>query len=185
MTEQTWKAHFHEAKSSIGRTKEGMTAIITVFALTVMKIKSPKVRFGTVSVENFSTGDTNSPSLSMRLVTQFAIKNTNFGHFKYDNSTVTILYGGSPVGEAFIPRGRAKARQTRRFPVTVDIGPVQLSGNPNLANDINSGILTLTSQARLSGKVELMKVIKKKKSGNMRCTLNINLGTRVMESQCN
>ncbi|KAA8520885.1 hypothetical protein F0562_011558 [Nyssa sinensis] len=104
----------------------------------------------------------------MRLVTQFAVKNTNFGHFKYDNSTVTILYGGSPVGEAFIPRGRAKARQTRRFNVTVDISFEQLSGNPNLTNDINSGFLTLTSQARLSGKVELMKVIKKNKSGNMR-----------------
>ncbi|KAA8520886.1 hypothetical protein F0562_011559 [Nyssa sinensis] len=149
------------------------TAIITVFALTVMKIKSPKVRFGSVSVDNFSTGNTNSPSLSMRLVTQFAVKNTNFGHFKYDNSTVTILYGGSPVGEAFIPRGRAKARQTRRFNVTVDISFAQLSGNPHLTNDINSGFLTLTSQARLSGKVQLMKVIKKNKSGNMRGIIDI------------
>uniref|UniRef100_A0A5B6ZDV1 Late embryogenesis abundant protein LEA-2 subgroup domain-containing protein n=1 Tax=Davidia involucrata TaxID=16924 RepID=A0A5B6ZDV1_DAVIN len=163
------------------------TAIIMVFALTVMKIKSPKVRFGAVSVDNFSSGDTNSsPSLSMRLITQFTVKNTNFGHFKYDNSTVTIFYGGMPVADALIPNGRARARQTKKLDITLDISSDRLSGtgNTNLANDINSGVLTLTSQAKLSGKVHLMKVIKKKKSGEMSCTIQINLFTRVGESKC-
>uniref|UniRef100_A0A5B6ZD57 Late embryogenesis abundant protein LEA-2 subgroup domain-containing protein n=1 Tax=Davidia involucrata TaxID=16924 RepID=A0A5B6ZD57_DAVIN len=160
------------------------TIIIAVFALTVMKIKSPKVRFGTIAVNNLNTY--NNASVSMTLLTQFAVKNTNFGHFKYDASNVTILYGGVAVAEAAIPKGRAKARQTKRFDVILDIASDRLSAaNPNLASDMNSGVLMLTSQAKLSGKVHLMKVIKKKKSGEMSCTIQINLFTRVGESKCN
>ncbi|XP_059664609.1 late embryogenesis abundant protein At1g64065-like [Cornus florida] len=160
------------------------TAVILVFALTVMKIKSPKVRFGSITIDNISSTNTNSTSVSMRLNTQFTVKNTNFGHFKYDNSTVTVMYGGMAVGEAAIPSGRAKARQTKRFDIALDISTAHLSGNTNLANDINSGILTLTSQSKLSGKVHLMKVIKKKKSGEMSCTIAINLTNKGVGLKC-
>ncbi|KAK9277093.1 hypothetical protein L1049_006632 [Liquidambar formosana] len=151
------------------------TIIIVVFALTVMRIKSPKLRFGTVEVENFSTANANS--VSMRLNAQVTVKNTNFGHFKYPNSTATILYGGVAVGEAFIPSGRAKARQTKRFNITVDITSSQIS-----SNDVNSGVLTLTSEAKLNGKVHLMKVIKKKKSAEMSCNMAVNLATRAVQN---
>ncbi|XP_062119577.1 late embryogenesis abundant protein At1g64065-like [Humulus lupulus] len=155
--------------------------VIAVFALTVMKVKSPKARFGTITAENFSSGNSNGPSFGMDLKAQFAVKNTNFGHFKYENSTVTVLYQGMPVGEAFIPRARARARSTRRFDITIPISSSRLTNTANLGNDINSGVLTLTSQAKLSGKVHLMKVIKKKKSGEMSCIMLVNLKTRAVQ----
>ncbi|KAI3453763.1 hypothetical protein Pfo_010426 [Paulownia fortunei] len=160
------------------------TAIILIFALTVMKIRSPKVRFNAIAVESFSSSSNNtSPSINMRLLTQVTIKNTNFGHFKYGNSTLTILYNGVPLGEAVIPRGRARARKTRKFNISVDVSSDRLSGNGNnLGNDINSGVLRLSSQAKVSGKVHLMKVIKKNKSGDMNCDWNINLATRQVEN---
>ncbi|OMP06108.1 Late embryogenesis abundant protein, LEA-14 [Corchorus olitorius] len=160
------------------------TAIILVFALTVMRIKTPKVRFGTVAVESFNSGSSSSssPSFDMKLVAQVTVKNTNFGHFKYENSTVTIFYGGMPVGEAAVEKGRARARQTKKFNINIDISSSRLSSsNSNLGNDINSGVLPLSSQAKLSGKVHLLKVIKKKKSGEMSCTMGINLATRAVQ----
>ncbi|KAL2543716.1 Late embryogenesis abundant (LEA) hydroxyproline-rich glycoprotein family [Forsythia ovata] len=162
------------------------TAIILVFALTVMKIKSPKIRFNAIAVESFNSNSTNSPSINMQLLTQITVKNTNFGHFKYDNSTLTILYNGMPVGEAVIPRGRAKARKTKKFNISVGVSSDRLSGNTNLGNDMNSGILRLSSHAKVSGKVHLMKVIKKKKSGEMNCDWNINLANRqIQDLKCN
>ncbi|KAI3445371.1 hypothetical protein Pfo_002036 [Paulownia fortunei] len=161
------------------------TAIILVFALTVMKIKSPKVRFNAIAVESFSSSNNNNNSLSinMRLLTQVTIKNTNFGHFKYDNCTLTILYNGVPLGEAVIPRGRARARKSKKFNISVDVSSDRLSRNGNnLGNDINSGVLRLSSQAKVDGKVHLMKVIKKNKSGEMKCDWNINLATRQVEN---
>ena len=57
---------------------------------------------------------------------------------------MTLLYGGTPVGTTVIPKGRAKAkaRQTRMVNITLDISSDQLSGDTNLGNDINSGVLT-------------------------------------------
>ncbi|KAK4400904.1 hypothetical protein Sango_1196500 [Sesamum angolense] len=58
------------------------TAIILVFALTVMKVRSPKVRFNAMAVESFSSNNNNnnSTSINMRLLAQVTVKNTNFGH---------------------------------------------------------------------------------------------------------
>ncbi|EYU40055.1 hypothetical protein ABFS82_05G107100 [Erythranthe guttata] len=162
-------------------------AVIMVLALTVLKIKSPKIRFNAIAVESFTSNNGNNagptPSINMRLLTQLTIKNTNFGQFKYDNATLAILYNGVPLGEAVIPRGRVKARKTLKFNVSFDLNSDRLNGNnTNLGNDINSGVLRLSSQARVNGKVHLMKIIKKNKSGNMNCDWIVNLATRMVEN---
>ena len=161
------------------------TAIILIFALTVMRIRNPKVRFGAVTVENCSTGNSTLPFFDMKLMAQVTVKNTNFGHFKYENSTIRILYGGMRVGEAAVVKARVRARQTKKFNVIVDISSSMLSRNSNLGNDIASGVLPLSSQAKLNGKVHLMKVIKRKKSSEMSCTMGIHLGTcAVQDLKC-
>ncbi|KAL7111761.1 hypothetical protein ACP275_05G110000 [Erythranthe tilingii] len=163
-------------------------AVIMVLALTVMKIKSPKIRFNAIAVESFSSSNNGNnagptPSINMKLLTQLTIKNTNFGQFKYDNATLAILYNGVPLGEVVIPRGRVKARKTLKFNVAFDLTSDRLNGNNNnLGNDINSGVLRLSSQARVNGKVHLIKIIKKNKSGNMNCDWNVNLATRMVEN---
>lgn len=92
------------------------------------------------------------------------------------------MYNGIPVGEAVIPRARARARKTRRTTIIVNISSAAgLPNGTNLGSDINSGVLTLTSQARLRGKVHLMKVIKKRKSAEMSCTIAINLSAGVVQ----
>uniref|UniRef100_A0A5B7BQ05 Late embryogenesis abundant protein LEA-2 subgroup domain-containing protein n=1 Tax=Davidia involucrata TaxID=16924 RepID=A0A5B7BQ05_DAVIN len=156
------------------------TAIITLFALTVMKVKTPKFRVRSATIENFDIPTTSNPSFNITMNAELGVKNTNFGHYKFDNSTITFLYMGTPVGSANILKARAKARSTKKFNVTVELR----SGE--LGNDFNSGVLPLTSQSTLRGKVELMKVMKKKKSTNMNCTMEINISTRQLQNvKCN
>ncbi|KAF8379615.1 hypothetical protein HHK36_029056 [Tetracentron sinense] len=152
-----------------------LTIIILVFALTVMRIKTPDVKLRSVTVENLNVGTTASPSFNMTLIAEVSVKNKNFGHFKFENSTATVSYRGMTVGEAYIAKGRAKARKTRRMNVTIDVNSDRLTGVSNLSSDINSGILTLRSQAKLSGKVHLMEMIKKRKTAEMSCTMTISL----------
>ncbi|KAK9927108.1 hypothetical protein M0R45_024310 [Rubus argutus] len=156
--------------------------VITIFALTVMKVKGPKVRFQTVTIQNFNSGSASSPSFSMDLVTKFAVKNPNFGQFKYSNSTVTILYGGQAIGSADVPSQKAKLKSTRRTDITISINSDKLSGNTTLASDFVSGVLNLTSECTLKGKVELLKIMKKNKSGNMNCTISLNLSTKSVQN---
>nr|AKC88473.1 putative LEA-1 protein [Rosa chinensis] len=156
--------------------------VITIFALTVLKIKGPKVRFQTVTANNFNSGSSSSPSFSADLVTKFAVKNTNFGHFKYPNSTVSILYDGQVIGSADVPSQKAKARSTRRTDITISISSDKLTGTTNLTSAINAGVVNLTSESTLKGKVEIMKIIKKNKSGKMSCTMSLNLSTKAVEN---
>ncbi|XVE58450.1 hypothetical protein DITRI_Ditri04bG0170300 [Diplodiscus trichospermus] len=158
------------------------TIVVLVFSLTVMRIKNPKFRVGSITVEDLTyTSVPNSPSFNMKFNAQVAVKNTNFGHFKFENTTISFDYGGIQVGEAFVAKGRAKARSTKKMNVTVELKSNNIPSNSNLGSDISSGILTLTSNSKLKGKVHLMKLIKKKKSAQMNCSITVNLGSRAIQ----
>ncbi|XP_007040370.2 PREDICTED: late embryogenesis abundant protein At1g64065 [Theobroma cacao] len=159
------------------------TVVILIFALTVMRVKNPKVRIGKVTVETMETSNTEATaSFNLRFIAQVTVKNTNFGHYKFDNATMSFLYDGVMVGEAIIPKARARARSTKKLDVTVEVNSSALtSTTTGLGSELSSSVLTLNSQAKLRGKVELMKVMKKKKSPEMNCTLIFNVSTRSLQ----
>ncbi|KAK4422560.1 hypothetical protein Salat_1838500 [Sesamum alatum] len=138
------------------------TIIILVFALTVMRVKSPKVRLGDVTVTNYGNGN-------IRFTARVLVKNTNFGRYKFDSSIATIRTGTNVVGQFVIPDSRARARSTKKIYVIADL--TNVSGTDT----------ALTVETALRGKVELMKVIKRKKSGEMSCTMNVNLSTNAVQ----
>ncbi|KAL2235152.1 uncharacterized protein LOC105158347 [Sesamum indicum] len=145
------------------------TIIILVFALTVMRVKSPKVRLGDVAVTNDGNGN-------VRFTARVLIKNTNFGRYNYDGSIATIRAGDNVVGQFVIPDSRARARSTKKIYVIADL--TNVSGT-------NSGPLALSVDTAMRGKVELMKVIKRKKSAEMNCSMTVNLSTNaVQELRC-
>ncbi|OMO98816.1 Late embryogenesis abundant protein, LEA-14 [Corchorus capsularis] len=153
------------------------TIVILVFSLTVMRIKNPKFRVRSVTVDDLTfTSTPNSPSFKMSFNAEVGVKNTNFGHFKFENTTISFDYRGIQVGEAFVAKGRAKARSTKKMTVIVELNSNNIiPANSNLGSDISSGFLTLTSHSKLNGKVHLTKIIKKKKAAQMDCTMTINL----------
>ncbi|KAK9293296.1 hypothetical protein L1049_021288 [Liquidambar formosana] len=155
------------------------TIVILVFSLTVMRIKSPKFRVQSARIENLTTIN---GALSMTFYAQVGVKNTNFGHFKYENSTIAFAYRGIPVGEATVVKARAKARSTKKIDVIADLASSILSSNSEFASDISVGILPLTSQSRLNGKVHLMKIMKKKKSTQMNCTMEVNIVAQTIQN---
>ncbi|GLT34814.1 hypothetical protein SLA2020_093080 [Shorea laevis] len=162
--------------------------IILVFALTFMRIRNPKVRFGTIDTQSFQTAaptGASPASFDMRFIAKVTVKNTNFGHYKFDNSTMKFLYDGVEVGQAIIPEARARARSTKKLNVTVALKSNGLPNTAMLGTELRSNVLTLNSQAKVTGKVELMKVMKRKKSAEMECTLVFNVQNKtVQELKC-
>ncbi|XP_022734344.1 late embryogenesis abundant protein At1g64065-like [Durio zibethinus] len=157
------------------------TGIILLFALTVMRIRNPKFRTRSGSfVDTFDVGTEASPTFNLRMNTQFTVKNTNFGHFKYELGTVTFAYRGTPVGQATIQKARARARSTKKVDVIVDLRSSSLSKTNELGSDISLGVLPLASYSKLEGKIHLMKVIKKKKSAQMNCTMEIDIASKTL-----
>ncbi|TQD75330.1 hypothetical protein C1H46_039145 [Malus baccata] len=156
--------------------------VITVFALTVMKIKSPKFRVRSASLSQYEVGSVTNPSFNLEMDVQFGVKNTNFGHFKYKDGIVEFDYRGTKIGQTNVYEERAKARSTRKVEASVDLSSNGLNANSQLASDISLGIIPITSTSRLEGKIHLMKVIKKKRSAHMNCTMDIVLATRSIQN---
>ncbi|GMN44504.1 hypothetical protein TIFTF001_013694 [Ficus carica] len=76
---------------------------------------------------------------------------------------------------------RVKTPKLRIRSIDIEDLTVSRTANSNLENDVRSGFLTLTGQSKLSGKVHLMKVFKKKKTAEMNCTITVNLENKVVQ----
>ncbi|XP_057466641.1 late embryogenesis abundant protein At1g64065-like [Actinidia eriantha] len=159
------------------------TGIIVLFTFTVMKFRTPKFRVRSAS--SFDTFDVQqaTPSFNLRMNAQLGVRNTNFGPFKYGNTTIHFYYKGTEVGSTTVRKSKANFRSTKKVNVPVDlVMPNNIASNSDLASDISSGILPLTSQSRLSGKVEIMFIFKKKRTANMNCTMEVNILTKQLQN---
>ncbi|CAK9185086.1 unnamed protein product [Ilex paraguariensis] len=155
--------------------------MILLFSLTVMKVRAPKFRIRSATFGSFEAPLTN-PSFNIAMVAELGVKNTNFGKYKFSNSTIDFFYRDIKVGEAVIPKANAKARSTRKFDVAVTLSSANLPSNSQLGSDLSSGSLPLRSESRLRGKVELMMVMKSKKSSRMDCTMVIDITRRELQN---
>ncbi|CAI9092323.1 OLC1v1027523C1 [Oldenlandia corymbosa var. corymbosa] len=161
------------------------TGIILIFALTVMKIRTPKFRVRNATFENFDVGTPANPSFNLRMNAEIGVKNANFGTFKFESAPIVFLYDGSPVGQGIVPATQAGWRTTKKLNVVVDLSSGILANKTQLGNDISSGILELNALSSLTGKVRLTFVFKKKKTTNMNCTVAIGLTDRtIREINC-
>ncbi|KAF8039421.1 hypothetical protein BT93_B1837 [Corymbia citriodora subsp. variegata] len=115
------------------------------FVLVIMKLKSPKFRVANFGVRSLTVGTQASPSFNMSFVTPIRIKNTNWGPFKYDASTVNFIYGGIQVGQAIIPKSKANLKSTKKIDVNVTLSSTNMSSDSNLRSDLSSRVINLTS----------------------------------------
>ncbi|KAL3524343.1 hypothetical protein ACH5RR_017177 [Cinchona calisaya] len=155
------------------------TAIIVLFTLTIMKVRTPKFRLKSGTLDNF-VGNQTDPSFDFSMNAQFSVKNANFGKYKYQNTPVEFYYRGSPVGVAKIPKSSVGWRSTKKFNFVVNLNSANIttSEKSQLPMDLNNGILRLTSQAELTGKVELTFIFKKKKNTKMNCSMDVAIATK-------
>lgn len=155
--------------------------VFTVFGLTVMKVKTPKVRLGAIDIQSLNSVPA-TPSFDASFTTQIRVKNPNWGPFKFDASIATFSYQGVTLGQVLIQKSKAKMRSTKKIGVTVNLNSKALPSSSSLGSELKSGVLTLRSQAKLSGKVEIMSVTKKKKSAQMDCAIVFDLSKKAIQA---
>ncbi|KAB2598705.1 hypothetical protein D8674_001625 [Pyrus ussuriensis x Pyrus communis] len=157
------------------------TVIIVLFVVFVLRVKTPKVRLDSVAVDTLVVNSsTSSPSFNVQINAVVAVKNNNFGHYKFESSNATFSYEGTEVGEGTIDKEKAKAKKTRRINVVVSLSSNKVSSHSRLSSDLTSGNLTFTAYAKLDGKVHLLNIIKKKKSADMNCTVNLDTKAKLV-----
>ncbi|XP_058181452.1 uncharacterized protein LOC131299896 [Rhododendron vialii] len=141
----------------------------------------PKFRIRSATFDTYDIPTTNT-SFTLKTNIALGIKNTNFGPYKYDSSTIYFYYGEVELGSVIILKSKAQFRRTRKFTIEVDLAWTDLVGKTQLAHDLSSGLVPLSSRSKLTGKVELMLIFKKKKAVDMNCTMEVNTATKSLQN---
>ncbi|KDP25370.1 hypothetical protein JCGZ_20526 [Jatropha curcas] len=158
------------------------STIALIFSVIVIRTRSPDAELTFVSIRNLKySNNATSPFFSFTLQAELSIKNPNFGPFKFENSTCSVLYKDRTVGESRLGQGRVAARETETIKVVLDVKSYRLHDNQSFDSDIKSGILKLSSRARFNGRIHLLKTIKKKRMAFLNCTMNVNLTSQAIQ----
>ncbi|PON97751.1 Late embryogenesis abundant protein [Trema orientale] len=158
--------------------------VIAVFALVVMRVKSPKLRLSDIELRTLNTATSPAPTFDVVFGAEVRIKNPNFGPYKFETGVVSFTYEGIVVGQVLIPKGKVGMKSTKEVDVTVGLSSQNLAavGNNNLGSELSAGILTLSSSTAIRGKVELLGIMKKNKAAEMNCFLAFDLASRMVRT---
>lgn len=163
-----------------------LCALVLVSAC-ILRVTSPEIKLTAATLNKISYSSSPSASFNATVTTHLSIRNPNYGGgFSYENSKVIMCYYGLRVGDRVISSDTVKARENHGMNVTINVRSGKLPIGGNLTSDINSsGMLNLTSYAKFSGTVELLKIFNKRKSIEMACTMNLNLTSHAVQGiQC-
>ncbi|KAI3689810.1 hypothetical protein L2E82_47780 [Cichorium intybus] len=157
--------------------------IFLIFGSVFLRVNNPKLRLSTVSIRNFEHANTNSTSLNITMSAEVTVKNENFGRYDFDNCNAVILYGNSTIGGGDIPGGRVGARNTKPISVTMQIRSENL--NFSGSGSDGTGLMEIISYAKMTGRVHVLKIVDRRKTIEMNCTMNLNLTSRsISDSIC-
>ncbi|KAE8671596.1 putative Late embryoproteinsis abundant hydroxyproline-rich glycoprotein family [Hibiscus syriacus] len=161
-------------------------AVLLIFGSIFLRPRTPGFELGSVRVRNLIyRTNSSSPSFNFTLVTSVAVENTNFGDFQFDNTTGSVWCGLVVVGEFKIPTGRAQARSTERLNVSVVVSSLRIPNTTTLSSNISSEILELSSHVKLSGKLNIMNIMKRRRHPELNCFMKLNFtGGSVHDLSC-
>ncbi|XP_030470194.1 late embryogenesis abundant protein At1g64065-like [Syzygium oleosum] len=180
---------FKPGPSSRGRSSKCPVYLLTafvvlcvvalIFSLIVLRPAHPELALLDVSVESLNyTSDYPATRLDATLAVQATLKNTNFGRFEFENSNLTMSYNGTVIGEKALGNGTVWSRETKHVDVVVAVRSSRISDLKNLSSDMSDNVLELTSYAELRGTVHLIKIVKRRLTSVMNCTMSLDLSNR-------
>lgn len=141
-----------------------VTGIVLLFSLIFVRIKSPQIWLENIRVTNDSDGN------NINFAAQIFVRNSNYWRYEFDSTLGTITSGGETIGQFIIPNAEVRRRSTKKHYINANIITLARQGVNN-----TNGILPVTSQAMLRGKLQIFRVFRRKKSADLSCTMNINL----------
>lgn len=160
---------------------------VVTLALMVFKSQDPKIILNSTTLKSMGFSIdlvTLKPRLmNATVVSQMSIKNPNkAASFKFGDSTALVLYSGLTLGQAAIPAGKIEADKTAHMNVTVTIFLGDLmNSNSNMLTGGMSGNMTLTSSARVPGRINVLHIIKRHVVVFSSCNITVNLATRLSQ----
>nr|XP_043630843.1 late embryogenesis abundant protein At1g64065 [Erigeron canadensis] len=157
--------------------------IFLIFGSVFLRVVNPKLRLTSVEIQNFQSGATNtSQSLNVTMLTRVTVINGNFGRYDFENCNAVVLYRGVTIGSGDVSGGKVGARTRESMSVTMRIGTENLNVTDssifNNNNSSNTEVVEISSYAKMTGRVRVMKIVDRRKTIEMNCTMELNLVRR-------
>ncbi|XP_027910026.1 uncharacterized protein LOC114169186 [Vigna unguiculata] len=159
-----------------------LVAAILILIFTIFKPKDPSVFVNPVDLENFQVLSPNSSGAPLNLV--ITIQNPNYASFKNRNGSGYLKYGDTIIAEIPLESRLFPARSTTNVSTTANIQTEKLLKDPNFMVAVEGGAFNMTSEAKLSGKVRMAKIIRLKAKVYLSCTISLNISAFQTASTC-
>ncbi|CAJ1979030.1 unnamed protein product [Sphenostylis stenocarpa] len=156
--------------------------VIVLLIFTIFKPRNPTVSVHPLHLEHFQLLSPNSSIAPLGLV--ITIENPNYASFKHGNCSGYVKYRGIVIAEAPFGARSYPARSTTNVTTTADIETAKLINDPNFWSDIAGGVFNLTSEAKISGKVSMIKIIRLKAKIYLSCGISLNITAVNATSSC-
>ncbi|KAF7810392.1 late embryogenesis abundant protein [Senna tora] len=152
-----------------------IASILTHLRIPEVELRSPKLMH--ISCNTTSPSSSSSPSFNVTLLLYLTIKNANFVASVYEekSSTLSVLYRGTRVGGSEIGHARVKAGETKELKLVVNLRSNRLLDSEILASDLHSRVLKFRIYTKLRGERYMLKVLRKRMTTVMACTVDLNL----------
>lgn len=165
--------------------------ILGVLALTVFRFKDPEIKLVSTTVKSLSFR--NYSNVNMTLKGEILVKNKNWGEFKYEQSDVVLSYGSvrNMAEGGVVPSGRVKMRSTTRVGVELE-AQFDGFGSSRNTDDVDDRVtggdvmsMGVRCYVELSGKVKMLRLFKKRRTGILDCIVTVNLARQtIQEFEC-
>ncbi|XP_059316826.1 uncharacterized protein LOC132067570 [Lycium ferocissimum] len=158
--------------------------VILILALTVFKVKEPKIWINSIKFEGLSAlASSSNPqtNVNITVTADISIKNPNAVSFKFKAATATLIYSDREIADALVPPGSARARRTFRMIIKVTVMAEKLMGIPRLTSDLLKGELPISMSTNINGKVNLG-LFKKSVRIRMNCNMVVDLQSQEVKN---
>uniref|UniRef100_A0ACD5T8B1 Uncharacterized protein n=1 Tax=Avena sativa TaxID=4498 RepID=A0ACD5T8B1_AVESA len=156
--------------------------IILVLALTVLKVKDPRLTMNGVFLTALGTGSGSGSgvadpvALNATFTADVSVKNPNVASFRFSQSATEVYYRGQTVSVAYVPAGRVGARRTARMNMTVDILGDRFARVLNVTGLVLGQEYDLTTYTEMNGTVRVLGVYERELEIRMNCSIIVEVG---------
>ena len=154
--------------------------LILILALTVFKVKDPRLAMHSVSLTALSAGAgsglADPVAANATFTADVSIKNPNVASFRFSRSATEVYYRGQTVSVAYVPDGSVGARRTVRMNVTVDILGDRFARVLNVTGLVLGQQYDLTTYTEMNGTVKVLGIYKKELEITMNCSIIVEVG---------
>uniref|UniRef100_A0ACD5U175 Uncharacterized protein n=1 Tax=Avena sativa TaxID=4498 RepID=A0ACD5U175_AVESA len=155
--------------------------VVLVLALTVLKVKDPRLTMNGVSLTALSTGEGSGSgsglAVNATVIADVSVKNPNVASFRFSQSATEVYYRGQTVSVAYVPAGRVGARRTVRMNMTVDVLGDRFARVLNGTGGLVLGQeYDLTTYTEMNGTVRVLGVYERELQIRMNCSIIMEVG---------